>query len=292
MRLFLFVFVVSLHLSPLCQAQYLSFDELLSLRAKELDEVNDFLIKKKWEIDNAKEGDFSDYNRATWAFNRNDDNNKAQAWFTYFYSEGSTNIVRYMTTSGSHHDLIKTRIKALGFKLTDKSIEENGLAFTYTNGQRSVKENTDKDEDGVSRFVFTITKRTTKPSSQNHSTYTTPQQTPTPKTGTVTDIDGNTYKTVQIGTQTWMAENLRTTKYNDGEAIPYVTDNSVWVKLETPAYCYYNNDISNKKMFGALYNWYTVNTGRLCPSGWHVPTDAEWTTLAITWGAITWRVAK
>jgi hypothetical protein len=130
MRLFLFVFVTTLFLSPLCQAQYLSFDELLSLRAKELDEVNDFLIKKKWEIDNAKEGDFSDYNRATWAFNRNDDNNKAQAWFTYFYSEGSTNIVRYVTTSGSHHDLIKTRIKALGFKLTDKSIEVNGLAFT------------------------------------------------------------------------------------------------------------------------------------------------------------------
>ncbi len=98
-------------------------------------------------------------------------------------------------------------------------------------------------------------------------------------TGTVTDIDGNVYKTIIIGTQTWMAENLRTTKYNDGNTIPNVTDNTTWSNLTTPAYCWYDNNISNQATYGALYNWYTVNTGKLAPMGWHVPTDAEWTKL-------------
>jgi len=99
--------------------------------------------------------------------------------------------------------------------------------------------------------------------------------------GTLTDIDGNVYKTVTIGTQTWMAENLRTTKYNDGTAIPIVTDNIAWVNLNTGAYCHYNNTINADTIatFGRLYNWYAVNTGRLAPDGWHLPTDEEWTTL-------------
>lgn len=97
---------------------------------------------------------------------------------------------------------------------------------------------------------------------------------------TVTDIDSNVYHTVTIGTQVWMVENLKTTKYNDGTAIPNVTDSTAWSGLSTPAYCWYNNDsITNKTTYGALYNLYTVNTGKLCPTGWHVPTDAEWTTL-------------
>ena len=97
--------------------------------------------------------------------------------------------------------------------------------------------------------------------------------------GTITDIDGNLYTTVKIGNQTWMAQNLKTTKYNDGTAIPQVTDNTAWSNLTTPGYCWYNNDAANKYTYGALYNWYTVNAGKLCPAGWHVPTDAEWTTL-------------
>lgn len=101
----------------------------------------------------------------------------------------------------------------------------------------------------------------------------------TTQTGTVSDNEGNTYKTVKIGTQTWMAENLKTTKYKDGTAIPNVTDNTAWKNLVTPGYCWYNNDISNKTQYGALYNWYAVNTGKLCPSGWHVPSDGEWTIL-------------
>jgi len=95
----------------------------------------------------------------------------------------------------------------------------------------------------------------------------------------ITDKDGNVYTSVTIGTQTWMVENLKTTKYNDGSSIPNVTDGEAWGSLTTPGYCWYDNDITNKTPYGALYNWYAVNTGKLCPTGWHVPSDAEWTTL-------------
>jgi uncharacterized protein (TIGR02145 family) len=101
---------------------------------------------------------------------------------------------------------------------------------------------------------------------------------PTEK-GTVTDIDGNVYKTVKIGNQWWMAENLKTTKYNDGTSIPLVINNTAWVNKATSGYCWYYNDTSYKNIYGALYNWYTVNTGKLAPAGWHIPTDAEWCTI-------------
>ena len=106
--------------------------------------------------------------------------------------------------------------------------------------------------------------------------------------GTVTDIDGNVYHTVTIGTQVWMVENLKTTKFNNGSTIPLVTDNDPWYNLTTPGYCWYNNDAAaNKNTFGALYNWYVVNTGKLAPTGWHVPTEAEWTTLTTYLGGET-----
>jgi uncharacterized protein (TIGR02145 family) len=109
--------------------------------------------------------------------------------------------------------------------------------------------------------------------------------------GTITDVENNVYNTVKIGTQVWMSENLKTTKYNDGTtAIPNITDNTAWAALTTGAYSWYNNDVTNKNSYGALYNWYAVdnnaatkaasNGGKnVCPTGWHVPTDAEWTTL-------------
>lgn len=96
----------------------------------------------------------------------------------------------------------------------------------------------------------------------------------------ITDIDGNSYKTVKIGTQVWMAENLKTTKYSDGAAITNITDGAAWVALTTPAYCWYNNDASAyKDAYGGLYNLYAVMTGKLCPTGWHVPTNDDWNTL-------------
>ena len=96
----------------------------------------------------------------------------------------------------------------------------------------------------------------------------------------ITDEDGNVYTSVKIGTQDWMVENLRTTKYSDGTAIPNLTGNTEWGNLSTGAWCHYNNDSSQyEATYGKLYNWYAVETGKLCPIGWHVPTDAEWTVL-------------
>ncbi|MCK4448089.1 MAG: fibrobacter succinogenes major paralogous domain-containing protein, partial [Candidatus Marinimicrobia bacterium] len=96
------------------------------------------------------------------------------------------------------------------------------------------------------------------------------------ETGTVTDIDGNTYQTVKIGDQWWMAENLKVTHYRNGDPIPNVTDNTDWSNLTTGAYCNYDNNASYVTTYGRLYNWYTVNDSRyIAPSGWHVPTDEE-----------------
>jgi uncharacterized protein (TIGR02145 family) len=101
--------------------------------------------------------------------------------------------------------------------------------------------------------------------------------------GIVTDADGNTYPVVQIGTQSWMAANLKTTKYNDGTTIPLAADNTSWASLSTPGYCSYggwnDNDQATYVPFMVFYNWYSVNTGKLCPTGWHVPSDGEWTLL-------------
>ncbi len=100
----------------------------------------------------------------------------------------------------------------------------------------------------------------------------------------ITDVEGNSYKTVYIGTQQWMGENLKTAKYNDGTTIPNITDNTQWQNNTTGAWSYYGNDAANNAKYGKLYNWYAVSkttngNKNVCPTGWHVPTDAEWTVL-------------
>lgn len=107
-------------------------------------------------------------------------------------------------------------------------------------------------------------------------------------TSAVKDIDNNTYKIVTIGTQTWMAENLRVTRYNDGTAIPLVSDPTAWSVLTTPGVTWYNNG-EEAPEYGALYNYYTVadtNSRNVCPEGWHVPSDAEWTSLTDYLGGV------
>jgi len=102
----------------------------------------------------------------------------------------------------------------------------------------------------------------------------------------LTDIDGNEYKTVVIGTQAWMAENLRTTRLNDGTEIPLVESDTAWSNLKTPGYCWYGNyeAFFSLNRYGALYNFHAVSSGKLCPVGWHVPSTDEWYTLLIYLG--------
>ena len=97
---------------------------------------------------------------------------------------------------------------------------------------------------------------------------------------TVTDIDGNLYKSIKIGNQIWMAENLKTIHYRNGDPISNITDDNAWASSSSGAYCWYNNDLANKDIYGALYNGYAVKDSRnIAPVGWHVATLDEWNTL-------------
>jgi len=160
---------------------------------------------------------------------------------------------------------------ALGVKLNAGANQDLKVAFAptdasnYNTASKTVKINVTQPtgDGGVTSAVFNPTK-----------TY-----------GTMTDQNGNTYKTITIGTQTWMAENLRVTKYRNGDPIPNVTDNAAWKALTTGAYCSYGNTANKDDIasYGRLYNWYAASESRnIAPAGWHVPTDAEWTTLTTT----------
>lgn len=106
---------------------------------------------------------------------------------------------------------------------------------------------------------------------------------------TVTDLDGNVYDTIIVGTQIWMVQNLATSKYNDGTDIPQVNDGTEWAELTTPGLCVYNNDWSGENYFtyGLLYNAYAINTGKLAPDGWRVATQDDWDTLIAYYGSYT-----
>jgi|LauGreDrversion2_2_1035103.scaffolds.fasta_scaffold37621_1 uncharacterized protein (TIGR02145 family) len=96
---------------------------------------------------------------------------------------------------------------------------------------------------------------------------------------TVTDVDGNVYHTVKIGTQTWMVENLKTTHYKDNTPVTLITDNNLWKNAIAPGYCWYDNDIANKTLYGALYNGYAAHLNKIAPVGWHVPSKEEFQVL-------------
>jgi len=109
-----------------------------------------------------------------------------------------------------------------------------------------------------------------------------------PVIDSVADVNGNIYHVVPIGTQSWLCENLRVTKYNNGDAIPNVTVDVTWKNLSTGAWCVYDNQAANGSVYGNLYNWHALADSRgLCPAGWHVPTDAEWNSLSTFLGGMT-----
>lgn len=167
------------------------------------------------------------------------------------------------------------------------SVTARGVCWS-TNANPTIADNKTNDGGGIGQFKSLITGlydgttyfvRAYATNSAGTGYGSAYQITTRNATSTLTDIEGNVYKTLLIGNQTWMVENLKTTKYKDGTAIPLVTDGMAWSRLTTAAYCFSNNDAANKNTYGALYNWYAVKTAKLAPAGWHVATDAEWTTL-------------
>ncbi len=108
-----------------------------------------------------------------------------------------------------------------------------------------------------------------------------------PPSGTLIDVDGNVYQFVIIGNQKWMIENLRVTKYLNGDPIPVAVDSATWVTQTTGAYSIYGNDPANNTKYGLLYNWHVVNDARgIAPEGWRVPTNADWNALCDELGGV------
>ncbi len=188
--------------------------------------------------------------------------------------------------------LISNTTATVGGNITDdggQTITERGICYSNS-GTPSITDSKTADANGgsgifnvnlsgltanttfYSRAYATNASGTSYGNLVNFKTAVTPT--------TITDYDGNIYHTVTIGTQTWMVENLKVTHYRDGSAIPNVTSNTTWSSLSSGAWCDYNNSTANGTTYGHLYNWYAVNDSRIiAPTGWHVPSDAEWTVL-------------
>ena len=183
-----------------------------------------------------------------------------------------------------------------GTIISDGGATVNACGLCWSTGQNpTVADDTTNYGTGVGDFTSDITGLTPETTYyvRSYSTNSTGTgygsamsfTTEATKTGTVTDIDGNTYQTVKIGDQWWIAENLKVTHYCNGDAIPNVTGSSYWYNLTSGAYCNYNDDDNNSATYGSLYNWYAVNDSRsIAPEGWHVPSDEEWKTLEIYLG--------
>ena len=190
----------------------------------------------------------------------------------------TNNVISYSTSASSGGNIIDNG----GSTVTARGVVWN------TTGSPTISDSKTIDSSGTGSYVSSMT--SLSPSSTyyvrayatnstgtvygNQQTFTT-----TATSQTVTDIDGNTYNTVQIGTQVWMSENLKTSRYRNGGSIPYVVGNTEWQADTTGAWSYYDHDAANDPIYGKLYNWYTTLGDTLCPTGWHVPSDTEWTTL-------------
>ncbi|MCX6328872.1 MAG: fibrobacter succinogenes major paralogous domain-containing protein [Bacteroidia bacterium] len=158
------------------------------------------------------------------------------------------------------------------------AIQERGVCWS-TSENPTIADSKTSDGSGTGSFISNLTDlipSTTYYVRAYATNWSTGYGNQVSFTTSIADYDGNTYNTVTIGTQVWMLENLKTTHYRDGTDITY----NVW-SVGTEAYCWYGNDPANKDLYGALYNYYAVTDAHnLCPAGWHVPSDAEWTTLS------------
>jgi uncharacterized protein (TIGR02145 family) len=212
--------------------------------------------------------------------------------FVFIGIQPSTSVSLPIVTTMAASDILSYKVECGGSVVSDggSSVTDRGVCWSISPNPTIVNDHT-TDGTGLGSFtsnIIELTGNTTYyvrayatnssgTSYGNQVIFTTLTNT---CPSSVTDIDGNSYNVVSIGSQCWTKENLKTTRYSNGVAIPIVTDDTSWESLSTDAYCWYDNNYNTYgSIYGALYNWYTVETDNLCPSGWHVPSDAEWTQL-------------
>ena len=192
-------------------------------------------------------------------------------------ASGITSVISYTGGNGGSHNgqvVTSTGVTGLTATLSPGTFANGNGSLTYTiTGTPAIS--------GTASFALNIGGKTC---TLSRPVAIAPQNPTSGYGSNITDVEGNSYKTVYIGTQQWMGENLKVSKYSDGTTIPNFTDNTQWQNNTTGAWAYYNNDAANNAKYGKLYNWYAVSkttngNKNICPTGWHVPTDAEWTVL-------------
>ena len=195
-----------------------------------------------------------------------------------------TSVISYTGGNGGTHNgqvVTSTGVTGLTATLQASSFAKGNGSLTYTiTGTPAMS--------GTASFALNIGGKTC---TVTRTVAIAPQNPISGYGSNITDVEGNSYKTVYIGTQQWMGENLKTIKYSDGTTIPNITDNTQWSSNTKGAWAYYNNDVANNAKYGKLYNWYAVSpttngNKNVCPIGWHVPTDAEWTVLTDYLGGV------
>ena len=196
-------------------------------------------------------------------------------------ASGVSSSVPYTGGNGGTHSgqtVTSTGVTGLTATLAAGTFASGAGNLTYTITGTPASSGTASFALNIGGKTCTLTR--TVDSGTFHTCGATNVHNPAKTYGSMTDQQGNVYKTIVIGTQEWMAENLKTSIYRNGEAIVNVTDSTQWVNLTTGAWCYYANNSQYECPYGKLYNWYAVADLRnVCPTGWHVPTDAEWSVL-------------
>jgi uncharacterized protein (TIGR02145 family) len=261
------------------QAQNLSIGDMQSIyKLPNWEAVDTYLNSKGWRFEGSEEQS-DDYGIIKWAYKKNEINNTAIGWFVLYLDGIKFKALEYGLSSADRHNFEKNSVVNYGFKLESSVVQNDELKTVYKNANFNLtfivskKISSDRNETirsiCMERVKVDIQPNLIKPA----------DNITTPTYGTVKDIDGNIYKTVKIGNQEWMAENLNVTKYNDGTLIPVVSDPTIWSNLANPGMCWFkdNNYYNNQRQ--ALYNYYSIETKKLCPVNWHIPSITEWQTL-------------
>ena len=273
--------IILAFLSSEISAQSLTLDQLILFQKKDVSEINDILVSKGWVFSNSTDETDDNYGITKWSYDKNKwEEGKAQAWLTQSFAEDCPSRIVYQISSKQVYVAIKQSITSYGMKKIESKVGENIISTVYQGKNYIVRiESLIGESNDNSYYIFSIFTKDDYEEmalSKLLSNYAEFTENDNSASNKITDIDGNEYTSVRIGTQTWMVENLKVTRYRNGDLIDNILDDSDWSNTTNGAWCLYKNMWKNDKDYGKLYNWFAVNDSRkIAPIGWHVPSDNE-----------------